>query len=102
MWVWEFELRIYINEDERDHHSYEHNKAVAEHIRDSVVHQVKFTRCLGIESDNELNWKIHFAERIYSCPRKLKVLRSFFFYLPYLKIIVSSVTDMLILLNTCD
>ena len=46
---------------------------------DSVVHEVKFTRCLGIESDNELNWKIHFVERIYSCPRKLKVFEVILF-----------------------
>ena len=51
-------------------------------IGDSVVNQVKSTRCLGVELDNELNWKIHVAELMKSYTQKLNLLRSLYFYLP--------------------
>ena len=42
-------------------------------IGDNVVNQVKSTRCLGVELDNELNWKIHVAELMKSYTQKLNL-----------------------------
>ena len=76
-------------------------------IGENVVNQVKSTRCLGVELDNELNWKIHVAELMKSYTQKLNLLRSLYF-LPttiradfYIKIILPSVSYALILWGSC-
>ena len=68
---------------------------------------VKSTRRLGVELDNELNWKIHVAEQIKSFTQKLNLLKSLYF-LPttvraefYLRIILPFVTYALILWGSC-
>ena len=45
----------------------------------SVVTQVKSTRCLGVELDSDLNWNVHVKELIKSFTQKLNLLRSLYF-----------------------
>ena len=48
-------------------------------LGNSVVTQVKSTRCLGIEIDSDLNWNVHVKELIKSLTQKLNLLRSLYF-----------------------
>ena len=51
-------------------------------LGNSVVTQVKSTRCLGerVELDSDLNWNVHVKELIKSFTQKLNLLRSLYFY----------------------
>ena len=67
-------------------------------LGNSVVTQVKSTRCLGVEIDSDLTWNDHVKELIKSFLQKLNLLRSLYF-LPttaradfYFKVILPSVT----------
>ena len=67
-------------------------------LGNSVVTQVKYTRCLGVKIGSDLTWKHHVKELIKSFSLKLNLLRSLYF-LPttaradfYFKVILPSVT----------
>ena len=76
-------------------------------LGNSVVTQVKRTRCLCVEIDSSLNWNIHVNELIKSSSKKLNLLRSMYF-LPtteradfYFKVILQSVTYGLVVWGSC-
>ena len=66
-------------------------------LGNSVVTQVKGTRCLCFEIDSSLNWNIHVKELIKSSSKKLNLLRSLYFLHTteradfYFKVILQSV-----------
>ena len=48
-------------------------------LGNSVVTQVKSTRCLGVEIDSGLKWNVHVKELVKSFSQKLNLLRSLYF-----------------------
>ena len=54
----------------------------------SVVTQVKSTRCLGVEIDSDLNWNVHVKELIKSFSQKLNLLRSLYFLQLLVRVLV--------------
>ena len=44
----------------------------------STIKQVKFTRCLGLQIDCNLNWNSHVSELILSFTQKLNLLKSLY------------------------
>ena len=76
-------------------------------LSDSVVTQVKSTRCSDVELDSDLNWNVHVKELIRSFTQKLNLLRSLYF-LPtfvrayfYFKVILPTVTYGLVVWGSC-
>jgi len=76
-------------------------------LGNSVVTQVKSTRCLGVELDSDLNWNVLVKELTKSFTQKLNLLRSLYF-LPvsaradfYFKVILPSVTYGLVVWDSC-
>ena len=76
-------------------------------LGNSVVTQVKSTRCLGVDIDSDLIWNVHVKELIKSFSSKLNLLRSRYF-LPttaradfYFKVILPSVTFGLVVWGSC-
>ena len=76
-------------------------------LRNSVVTQVKSTRCLGVEIDSDLNWNVHVKELIKFFSQKLNLLRSSYFLQTtgradfYFKVILPSVTYGLFIWGSC-
>ena len=76
-------------------------------LGNSVVTQVKSTRCLGVELDSDLNWNVHVKELIKSFTQKLNLLRSLNFLSTaatayfYFKVILPSVTYGLAVWGSC-
>ena len=76
-------------------------------LGNSVVTQVKSTRCFGIDIDSDLIWNVHVKELFKSFSQKLNLLRSRYF-LPttaradfHFKVILPSVTYGLFVWGSC-
>ena len=76
-------------------------------LGNSVVTQVKSTRCVGIQLDLDLNWNVHVKELIKSFTQKLNLVRSWYI-LPtsvradfYFKEILPSVPYGLVVWGSC-
>ena len=76
-------------------------------LGNSVVTQVKWTRCLCVEIDSSLNWNIYVKELIKSSSKKLNLLRSLYFLHTTeradfsFKVILQSVTHGLVVWGSC-
>ena len=74
----------------------------------AIISHVASTRCLGVEIDSNLKWSKHVSELIKTFVQKLNLLKSFGF-LPintrldfYFKVILSSITYVLIIQSSCN
>ena len=73
----------------------------------STIKQVKFTRCLGLQIDCNLNWNSHVSELILSFTQKLNLLKSLYF-LPinakldfYFKVVLPSINYGILVWGSC-